>query len=216
MVNKVVNQAQPRPAIAEVLSSSITSVIAQTSSQQDLDASVKPRFGSFLTIASNDSHLRIFAVVYNVVTGAPDSVHKPIALGMTRDELRAEQPHIFSLLQTDVHAAIIGYEQDDIVYQHLPPHPPDVHDFVYASTQNEVIEVTQTFEFLRLLLHITSVPADELLAATIREAQKTTSRPDSFLIAAGQALSQLLQNDYDRLLSLLRKIRPATGANKSL
>jgi predicted ArsR family transcriptional regulator len=60
-----------------------------------------------------------------------------------------------------------------------------------------------------LLLHINSVPADELLAATIREAQEMTGRPEQFLIAAGQSLSQLMQNDYDRLLSLLRKIRPA-------
>jgi hypothetical protein len=36
-----------------------------------------------------------------------------------------------------------------------------------------------------------------------------TGRPEQVLIAAGQSLSQLMQNDYDRLLSLLRKIRPA-------
>jgi hypothetical protein len=211
MIKNATDKAEPRPAIAEVLSSSITSVVAQTSSPEDLDAisSIKPRFGSFLTIECNDSNLRIFAVVFNVITGAPDSVHKPLALGMTRDELRSEQPHIFSLLRTDVHAAIVGYEQDRTVRQHLPPHPPDVHDFVYLSTKEEIIELTQTFDFLRLLMHINSVPADELLAATIREARESTDRSEAFLIAAGQALSQLLQNDYDRLLSLLRKIRPA-------
>ncbi len=210
MVKETADFAKPRSAIAEVLSSSITALCAQTSAQEDLDAGIKPRFGSFLTVESNDSDLRIFAVVYNVITGAPDAVHKPLALGMSRDELRIEQPHIFSLLRTDVHAAIVGYEQNGIVYQHLPPHPPDVHDFVYAATAHEITELTKSFEFLRLLMHISSVPADELLAATIREAQQTTGRPESFLVAAGQALSQLLQSDYDRLLSLLRKIRPTS------
>ncbi|HEY9680208.1 MAG TPA: hypothetical protein V6C86_01290 [Oculatellaceae cyanobacterium] len=200
--------AKSRDAIAEVLSSTITSVIAQTNPQQELDISLRPRFGSFLTVATNDSDIRIFAVVYNVVTGAPDSVHKPVAMGLTRDELRAEQPHIFSLLRTEIHAAIVGYEQNGNIFQHLPPHPPDVHDFVYLSTQDEIIELTADFDFLRLLLHVSAVPADELLAATVREAQRAAAYPEPFLVAAGQALSKLLQNDYDRLVALLRKIRP--------
>ena len=203
-----VRTSQSRPAIAEVLSSTITAVMAQTNPQHDLEVSHRPRFGSFLTIESNDSDLRVFAVVYNVITGAPDAVHKPVALGLTRDELRIEQPHIFSLLRTEVHAAIVGYEQDGNIFQHLPPHPPDVHDFVYVSSMNEVAELTFDFDFLRLLMHVNAVPSDELLAATIREAQQAASQPDSFLVAAGQALSKLLQNDYDRLIALLRKIRP--------
>jgi hypothetical protein len=209
MVEKATGKTDARAAIAEVLSSTITTVIAQTSTHDEIRGQVKPRFGSFLTIASDDSDLRIFAVVYNVIAGAPDSVHKPLAMGMTRDQLRSEQPHIFSLLRTEVHGAIVGYEKNGIVYQHLPPHPPDVHDFVFPSTIEQITELTQSFDFLRLLLHISSVPADELLAATIREAQQTTGRSEQFLIAAGQSLSQLLQNDYDRLLSLLRKIRPS-------
>lgn len=208
MGRKTTSESDTRTAIAEVVSSSITSVIAQTSSQDEGSPTSKPRFGSFLTIDSGDSDLNIFAVVYNVITGAPDSVHKPLALGMTREQLRIEQPHIFSLLRTEVHAAIVGYEQNGIVFQHLPPHPPDVHDFVYQSSEQEILELTGRFDFLRLLMNVNAVPADELLAATIREAQQCTNRSEDFLILAGQALSQLLQNDYDRLLSMLRKIRP--------
>jgi hypothetical protein len=209
MIERATGENGARYAIAEVLSSTITTVVAQTSTYDEAKGQIKPRFGSFLTIESDDADLRIFAVVYNVIAGAPDSVHKPLAMGMTRDQLRSEQPHIFSLLRTEVHGAIVGYEKTNVFYQHLPPHPPDVHDFVYASTVEQITELTQSFDFLRLLLHISAVPADELLAATIREAQQSTGRSEQFLIAAGQSLSQLLQNDYDRLLSLLRKIRPA-------
>jgi hypothetical protein len=174
----------------------------------DLELELRPRFGSFITIESGDSNIRVFAVVYNVITGAPDAVHKPVAMGLTRDELRAEQPHIFSLLRTEIHAAIVGYEQNATIFQHLPPHPPDVHDFVYLSSKDEIMQLTGDFDFLRLLMHVSAVPADELLAATVREAQKSAQQPEPFLIAAGQALSKLLQNDYDRLIALLRKIRP--------
>jgi hypothetical protein len=127
---------------------------------------------------------------------------------MTRDRLRVEQPHIFSLLKTEIHAAIIGFEKAGSFRHYLPPHAADVHDFVYNSTADEIEELTTGFEFLRLLMHINSVPTDELLAAAIREAQTAVDGTEQFLVRAGQALAQLLHNDYDRLLSLLKRIRP--------
>jgi hypothetical protein len=194
-------------AIGEVLSSSITDVTAQTWSK-DNALQENPRFGSFLKIDSRDTGLQIFAVVFNVVTRAPDSVHKPWALGLSREQLRLEQPHIFALLRTEIHGAIVGYKEDNKIFQHLPPYPPDVHDFVFPASDNEVLSLTETFDFLRLLLPVSAVPVDELLSATIREAYQIHKGDYAFLVAAGQALSQLLHNDYDRLVSLLKKIRP--------
>src|SRR5271170_7896744 len=92
-------------AFGEVVSSSITTVVAQVWQDEEsrVEPIFKPRFGSFVTIESNDFALRTFGIVFNVITGSPDSVHKPWALGMTREQLRVEQPHIFSLLRTEVH-----------------------------------------------------------------------------------------------------------------
>jgi hypothetical protein len=194
-------------AIGEVLSSSITDVTAQSWSKEETFQQ-NPRFGSFLKIDSRDTGLQIFAVVFNVVTRAPDSVHKPWALGLSREQLRLEQPHIFALLRTEIHGAIVGYEEKEKVFQHLPPYPPDVHDFVFPATADEVLALTENFDFLRLLLPVSAVPVDELLSATIREADQIRNGDYAFLVAAGQALSQLLHNDYDRLVSLLKKIRP--------
>jgi hypothetical protein len=194
-------------AIGEVLSSSITEVIAQTWSKEEPHLE-NPRFGSFLKIDSHDTGLQIFVVVYNVVTRSPDTVHKPWALGLSREQLRLEQPHIFALLRTEIHAAIVGYTDEKRFFQHLPPHPPDVHDFVFPATRQEVLSLTESFDFLRLLLLVSAVPSDELLSATIREAYQMHNGDYAFLVSAGQALSQLLHNDYDRLVSLLKKIRP--------
>jgi hypothetical protein len=197
-------------AIAEVVSSSVTSVVAQSLSQDgELSLSDdRARFGSFVKIASGSDDLEIFAVIHDVVTGPIDGVHRTSAFGLNREQLRKEQPQIFALLRTDLHAAIIGYRQGKKAYQHLPPRPPEVHDFVYAADKKEIEAITSDFEFLRLLAAVATVPADELLAAAVREAYAAQGGRSSFLLKAGQALSQLFRSDYERLVSVLRKIKP--------
>lgn len=180
----------------------------------------RPRFGSFVRADSPENNLSIFAVVFNVITSPPDSVHKPSALGLTRAQLRLEQPHIFALLKTEIHAQVVGYLDWETkeIFQHLPPQPPEVHDFLYSATEGEVLKLSSEFEFLRLLNGVTTVPADELMAATIREAAKarrgtadakSNSVADIYLIEAGRAISQLFRSDYERMLSIVRKIKPA-------
>lgn len=151
-------------------------------------------------------------MVLDVVTNPPDAVHRPAALGLTRERLKAEQPHIFALLKTEIKACIVGYSQAGRAYLHLPPQPPDVHDFVYNATNDEVIALTGDFDFLRLLIATpSSIPPDELIAAAVREAARARtakSEADAYLLNAGRALSQLLRSDYERMISVVRKIKP--------
>lgn len=218
----------PQSPLAEVLTSSITGLVAETIKSNSNGKVLKPRFGSFVRVDSPENDISIFAIVFNVITNPPDSVHKPSALGLTRDQLRVEQPHIFALLKTEVHAQIVGYLDwtDKAIYQHLPPQPPEVHDFVYSASQEEVLKLSSEFEFLRLLNGVTSVPADELMAACVREAARARAgdptvhnsgsgteydkeqASTAYLIEAGRAISQLFRSDYERMLSIVRKIKP--------
>lgn len=196
--------------LAEVMSSSVTSITAQSLDNDDHSLTVKPMFGSFISIDSVEHSTSVIAVVHNVITGPPDNVHRPSALGLTREQLRIEQPQIFALLRTEIHAAIVGYVQDSTLFQRLPPHPPEVHDFVYAATREEVIAITREFDFLRLLTSVSTVPSDELLAAAVREAYEVRGHDDEFLVRAGQALSNIFRQDFDLLVCMLRKIKPAS------
>lgn len=227
----VPDQDKPQIQLAEVITASITTLIAETGSQihqhqhqqqhrpghsKTHEAGGKPRFGSFIRIDSPENGLALFAVVFDVITNPPDSVHKPSALGLTREKLRQEQPHIFALLKTQVHAQIIGFREsasnDDsaVIYQHLPPQPPEVHDFVYRATEKETIRLTSNFEFLRLLTQVSSPPADELIAAAVREAAQAREGEarERYLIEAGRAITQLFRSDYEHMLSIVRKIKP--------
>lgn len=199
-------------AIGEVLSASITGLVAECWQKEDLQAvrttGGKPRFGSYLTIDSSENVLSIFAVVFDVITGPQDNLHKPAALGMTREQLKLEQPQIFALLKTEIHAAIIGYSIDGACCSGLPPHPPQVHDFVRPSSQEEIIGMTTNLDFVRLVARVPSVPSDELIAACIKEACAARGGDYDFLVEAGQSLAHTFRDDYDRLSSVLRKIRP--------
>jgi len=198
-------------AIAEVISASITGVVAESWQGQGADglpSCARPRFGSFLRCQSQDDGISVLSVVYDVVTGPLDANHRPAALQMSREQLKLEQPHIFALLRTEIHALTIGYRLDDRIYQHLPPRPPEVHDFVYPLTDAEVQEVTENLDFLSLVPAVQAVPSDELLAAVVREADRARNNDLQFLVRAGKALTQLFRDDYDRLVSVLKKMKP--------
>jgi len=216
------------PAIAEVVSSSATEMVAQSLVQNDpvgaqtasglslaprrdshkTDSVYKPRFGSFVRVTCGNEDLNIIAVVNNVITSSMDSIHRPSAFGLSKEQLRLEQPQIFALLRTDIYASIIGYIQSGRRFQHLPPHPPDVHDFVFAATVDEIVTITDDFDFLRLLEGTSNGLVDELMAACVREAYVARGKDQNFLLKAGQAFSQLFRSDYERLVSILKKIKP--------
>jgi hypothetical protein len=199
-------------AIGEVLSSRITSYTAEAWRPEQNDDSgllpAAPYFGSFLKSRSEDKRLTVYGVVYDIITGPQDQLHKPTALRMTRAELRKEQPQIFSLLKTEWHVAVVAYKQAGYCQCGLPPFPPEVHDFVYPLENEELLEASENLEFLRVLCGVAGVPQDELLAATIRNAAKSRHDDYKYLVEAGQQVSKLLRDDYDRLGSVLKKIRP--------
>jgi hypothetical protein len=200
-------------AIGEVLSASITDLVAECWQERSEtgfapDLPERPRFGSFLRVTSSDHAINVFAVVCDVSTGPSDSTHRPTALRLTRDQLRVEQPHIFALLRTEIHATVIGYSDGSDFFTGLPPHPPEVHDFVYAASDAEVRAITANLEFVRLISRVSRVPPDELVAASIRIACTARGGDYQYLVSAGQSLAQSFPGDYERLTSMLRKIKP--------
>jgi hypothetical protein len=197
-------------AVGEILSSSITEMVAacwQDEDEQRKAPHSVPRFGSFMRVDSSEQNLRIFAVVYDVLTGPQDSLHKPAALRMSRQELRLQQPQIFSLLRTEMKAAVVGYEQEGVYSAGLAPLPVQVHDFVYFAAAAEVKSVTDSMEFVRLLTRVSSVPNDELVVSAIWEAYAARKNDYQFLVEAGRSLSQAFGDDYNRLTAALNKLQ---------
>ena len=187
--------------IGEVIESTTTQFVAEA---RQLHAS--PPFGSFVRAGSEPA---IYGVVFNVCTHSIEPNRRPTAYGKNEEELRLEQPQIFELLKTEFHALTVGYRNAAGILQILPPHPPRIHNFVYACAVQEVAEVTAGFDYLRSMLGFTKIAQDELVISVARCALEARDEPkarEAYLIRIGKELSRLVRDDYDRLNSLVRRI----------
>ncbi|GIW21049.1 MAG: hypothetical protein KatS3mg068_0056 [Candidatus Sericytochromatia bacterium] len=194
--------------VGEVISSSTTSFTAQCIKQDDLNLPKAPYFGSFVICKSEDLNFDTIGIVSEIISGSIDSLHIPTAMNLSREELRLQQPQIFDLLKTEFNCITVGYLEDGKVYQYIPPHPPQIHDFVYSPDKDIIIKITQKLEYLRTLLNYSSSLSDELIAANIRYCYKLRGLDRNFIINVGREISNLLKDNYDKLSSILIKIKP--------
>ncbi len=221
---------------AEVIETATTEYLAQCLEPETLSFPTMPPFGSWVRSRDEDSGNQIYGIVYHATTAPIDSVHRAQALGLSLDDLREQQPQIFSMLKTEFRVAIVGFvplaafNPDAIgpegvnmaaiapiqevganliqgtIYQHLPPRPPQIHQAVYGCDRQEVVEFTAKMDFLRTLLQMTGIPTDALIAATLREVYQLRQGDRAWLVQAGRTLSVLLKDDYDRLRAILSQV----------
>lgn len=195
---------------AEVIETSTTGFLAQCLEPDSLDFAQMPPFGSWVTAIDEDSGNQIYGVVYHATTSPLDSVHRAAALGLSLAELREQQPQIFAMLKTEFRVAIVGFQpgSGELIYQHLPPRPPQVHQAVYRCEPEVIIAFTEQLDFLRTLMDTSSAPVDGLIAAVIRNVYQLRQLDRDWLLQAGRTLNVLLKDDYDRLRVILSQIHP--------
>lgn len=202
--------------IAEVIETATTEFLAQCLEPEELDFPMMPAFATWVKSQDEQSRNMIYGVVYYATTLPIDSVHRARALGMSIPELREQQPQIFAMLKTEFRAAIVGFSspenlngsqtENGIIYQYIPPRPPQIHQAVYLCEPEEIIKFSEKLDFLRTLLLLSNAPVDSLVAATIREIYQLRKADRNWLVQAGRNMSVLLRDDYDRLKIILGQI----------
>jgi hypothetical protein len=82
-------------------------------------------------------------------------------------------------------------------------------DWLYQCSDEEVRAFTAQFDYFRLVLEAREVPADELLAASLRAgaAARPENERDTYLVDAGRELVRLLAGHPTRLEGLLRRLQ---------
>ena len=88
--------------------------------------------------------------------------------------------------------------------------PAGLHGFVYPCAADEICALGAPYDYLRTLLRNPdpAVPVDDLLVAALGQIYTAhDGGPDgqAALIEAGRALSRLLNDDHERLQSILRR-----------
>jgi len=109
----------------------------------------------------------------------------------------------------EVSVLAVGCNDGENIRHGLPPQPPVTLDWLYQCDDTTVRAFTARFDYFRLIIESRDVPADELLAASLRAA--AAARPeherDTFLVNAGRELARMLANDPVRLEGLLRRLQ---------
>ncbi|MFO5474087.1 MAG: HAS-barrel domain-containing protein, partial [Dolichospermum sp.] len=103
---------------AEVIETNTTEFLAQCLEPEDLSFPPMPPFGSWVSAVDEESGNQVYAIVYHATTMPVDSVHRAVALGLSLEALREEQPQIFAMLKTEFRAAIVGFEEKSINSHH--------------------------------------------------------------------------------------------------
>jgi hypothetical protein len=193
--------------IAEVVTVSTVEVVAQCFPPPTLDFPTVPPLGAWVAIDDGDRpDCTIFGVVSFAETLPIDGLHRPVALGLSLDELRSQQPQVFATLKTEFQALVVGFRQHHRIHHHLPEQPPRLHQPVRRCTPQEVHDLTAVPTFVRPLLRPTHVPTEELVAAVLRQAYRDRRGDRPWLVQTGRQLALLLGEDYDRLTAILERV----------
>ncbi len=194
--------------LGEVIASSTTTFVAEADRLHE-----SPAFGSLVRVAE-PGRPAVIAVVYEVSTSSLDPGRRPLARGQPPDRyderIFTDFPELRETLRTEFTTLVVGHRFGDGPYlQHLPPHPAPLHYSVWACESEERYAFSAQFDYFRTILRSAQIPADELLAAVIRDAAALRQgNADAYLLRAGQALASLLKDEYDRLVTILRHIAP--------
>lgn len=197
------------PGVAEVIASSTRELVAQV--HRDAEA---PAFGSWVTVA-HPGGTRLYALVSHVELGSIEPGRQAVALGMDEEALRREMPHVLHLLRTTVREQVLAYDDAaGVLRQTLPPQPAPLHAFVHACSPEAVRRLGAPYDFLRTLARHPdpAVPADDLLVAVLDQAARAAGADGgaaaarAALLEAGRVLTRLLNDDHERLQSILRRV----------
>lgn len=210
------------PPVAEVIASSTREVVAEVYPEAEV-----PAFGSWVEVET-ESGAVLYGLVSHAETGSVEPGRQATALGADydRETLRREMPQLLALIRTVVRVQILafwdgksrrdpgsgpGQAPQPVVRQTLPPQPAALHDRVHTCGDETVARFGAPYDYVRTLARHPdpAVPADDLLAAALGGLYRAYGRGEAgqrVLVEAGRALARLLDDDHERLQSILRRV----------
>lgn len=201
------NDTPLSPLIGQVLRASTVGFVCGTRSQ----SIEHPAFGAFVrTQPDEGSDLAVIGLIHAISIDDDPLVRQMIlANNMNPATIRDQREN--RMVPLEISVLNVGYEQGGNLYQALPPRPPLSLDPVYLCDAATVVRFTARLDFLRLVLAAGDVPAEELLAASLKHAAEVrpTAERRAFLIEAGRQLAGLLSQELPRLQYVLRLLTPA-------
>lgn len=151
----------------------------------------------------------VYGLLYNLHIDDDPLVRQLVLADAVTDETIRDQRHN-RIVPVEISVLTVAYRSGDALVHALPPRPPLSLDPIFVCDDDEVRALTDRFDYFRLVLGTSEVPAEQLLAANLLYAASRQA-PDvqyDYLVAAGREAARLLSNDVPRLENLLRLIYP--------
>jgi hypothetical protein len=169
-----------------------------------------PQFGAVVKAEPRDNGREtVYGLLYDVHVDDDPLVRQLVLADSITDETINDQRHN-RIVPVEINVLTVAYRSGENLVHALPPRPPLSLDPVFLCGEEEVRALTSRFEYFRLVLGTSEVPAEQLLAANLLMAAQAQP-PDAqynYLVAAGREAARLLSNDLPRLENLLRLIYP--------
>lgn len=157
-------------------------------------------------ISSYDSSYQAFGIIAQINNTSLDSIHKPQALGLSQEELSKLHPQIYELLRKELEIYLFSYlEKEAQIINYPPPKPMMIHDFVYLTSQDELLELTKDLSSLINIIKKHKLPID-ILINLISKGYIQRNKDRNYLIKISQNLSFAFQEDVENLMNLLKRL----------
>jgi len=170
-----------------------------------------PVFGSFVRTDGRTPDGATYGLIHDVVLQDDLFVRRFIVADPPEEVVRDQREN--RQVPIEVSVLAVGCREGRRMIHCIPPQPPVTMDTLYQCEPAEIAAFTERLDYFRLVLDAPNVPADELLAASLRAAAAV--RPESeradFLLSAGRELARLLAGDLLRLDRLLGRLSDALG-----
>ncbi|OGO08290.1 MAG: hypothetical protein A2Z66_05130, partial [Chloroflexi bacterium RBG_13_66_10] len=167
-----------------------------------------PVFGAFCLADAQRGQSAVIGLIYDISI-EDDAFARQMA---TSEGLAPEQladARFNRQVPVEFSALAVGFRLPGGFRYSLPPQPPLTMAPIHPLASAEIRSFTDRPEWIPLVLGAAEIPADDLLAASLRLAAE--ARPDAerlpFLVAAGRECARLLSHDLSRLDNLLRTLQ---------
>jgi hypothetical protein len=167
-----------------------------------------PVFGSFVRVEAQRGRSAVIGLIYDIQV-EDDAFTRQVATseGLTAEQLADSQFN--RQVPLEYSALAVGYLLDDGYRYTLPPQPPLTMATIHALSPAETRRFSERPDWIALVLGAPEIPADDLLAASLRLAAEARPQADrgGFLVTAGRECARLLSHDLARLDNLLRALQ---------
>jgi hypothetical protein len=170
-----------------------------------------PSFGCMVRIPLEGDY-QVYGLVYDIHIDDDGLVRQLVTAGEVPPAVIADN-RANRNVPVEISVLFTGYEQAGKVSHLLPPRPPLSLDRILLCEDDDLRRFTShgNFGYFRHVLRAQDLPAGELLAAHLQQANeiyKGTGDPDWFQRAASELIG-LLRDDYPSLMGTLGALTDA-------